>query len=154
MTDSAAKLSSETALAIPDGPCQLERASSDSCMLASSSDPTNDNALTAVHTKKNRKRTSSALSGCLRCEKKRNRRTEPSAWMQFLKKFQLKNPGMSVGESQIQARKLYIPKNGRMKSYERVFREFWRAKNPSHKELYPGDEGKARMRTDFLDKLV
>lgn len=152
MTDTDNKPQADSTMSVPEGPCALERASSDSCLSSSSSEMTDD--VSSPSSKRSKKRCLTLATECAKCTKKRSRRSEPSAWMMFLKKFQLANPGMSVGESQVQARKLYIPKNGRLKSFERVFREFWRAKNPSYKELHPADAGKGKMREDFLSKLV
>lgn len=101
---------------------------------------------------------------CEKCMKSTQKKTGgPSPWMTFLKSYQMKNPGMSQGQAQIEARKRYVGPSGRKKSYERIFREVWRAKNPAWKTLYPGpekldppkedSEATQKMREDFINLI-
>lgn len=89
---------------------------------------------------------------CPRCLKKKSQAEfeGPSAWTKYLRDFQFKNPGMSKGESEIEARKYYIKPNGRAKSYERIYRDVWRARHPTWKVDFNAAEAKDKMRADFL----
>jgi hypothetical protein len=101
-----------------------------------------------------RKRSAAAISShpeCTRCtqRKKKDPNAPPSPWSLFLKKFRLENPGLSSGESLVQARKRYVPPSGRKKSFEVIFREVWQARHPNWKEEFPKSSGS----TEFKDKL-
>lgn len=97
-----------------------------------------------------RKSTSSSSSS----EPKAKKQQEgPSKWARFLTSFQQSNPGMSMGESIIEARKRYIGPNGRPKSYEKTWKQVWQHRNPTWKTMGTAEEIKAKMREDFLNKI-
>ena len=89
---------------------------------------------------------------CDRCKERKKHPSEKSEWNRFLKDFQYRNPDMALGESLIEARKRYVPKNGKLKSYERLWRDVWRAKNPAWKSM-ASEEWRGKMREDFLDAI-
>lgn len=90
---------------------------------------------------------------CVKCSAKKPRSHGPSAWSVFLKKYQNENPGMAATEAIVEARKRYVPPSGRKKSFERIFRELWRIRNPCWKTLYNPEQAKDKMREDFLAKI-
>jgi len=115
-----------------------------------------DNSLQPVKLKRSRAppKLVNSHPSCEKClHVKKRKPGQPSAWNQFLKNFQSSHPDLNAGSSIIEARKRYVPPNGRAKSYERIFKEVWKARNPAWKTLYREDELEDKIRADFLDKL-
>jgi hypothetical protein len=103
---------------------------------------------------KPRKRKNHSHPDCETCSKKKSLSDNtPSNWIKYLQNFRLQNPSMSVTESIIEARKSYVPANGKLKSYERLWTEVWKARNPTWKVTLSKDEAKKKMREDFLLKI-
>lgn len=91
---------------------------------------------------------------CVKCSTVKKRKPgEASQWALFLKKYTQDHPGLSANQAIVEARKRYIPPSGKPKSYERVWREIWRSRNPLWKTTWSPSEAKAKMREDFLDKI-
>lgn len=94
---------------------------------------------------------------CTKCSlvhKKSKTPGEPSPWARFLKTFKSQHPDMSADQVMREARKRYVPPSGKPKSFERIYREIWRAKNHTWKDLYPDPEdAKKKMREDFVEAI-
>lgn len=73
-------------------------------------------------------------------------------WGQFLRKFKAEHPDLSSAEAEIEARKNYIPKSGKEKSFERIFSEVWKRKNPKWEKLTK-EELRATIRADFIKMI-
>lgn len=86
-------------------------------------------------------------------KKQDTKKTEcKSAWGKFKRDFQDANPDMDPLLAEIEARKMYVPKNGKQKSLEKIYTEFWKSRNRNWKRL-DGVERKKRIRTDFIKSL-
>ncbi len=53
-----------------------------------------------------------------------------SEWGKFLHKFKQEHKEYHSLQATIEARKVYIPSSGKQKSFERIFTEVWKTKNP------------------------
>lgn len=69
---------------------------------------------------------------CERCKKK-PAPTRVNPWNQFLKAYIKSHPELTVEDAKIEARKRYVPANGRKKSFERIYKETFLARHPSFK---------------------
>jgi len=92
---------------------------------------------------------------CTLCPPKKQKKgpAELTEWNAFLKKFRLEHPGMVSGEVTMEARKRYVPSSGKKKSYERLWKEVWRYRNPQWKDMYTPEEAKEQMRKDFIERI-
>lgn len=85
--------------------------------------------------------------------KKQDRSDErKSEWGRFLHKWKTDHPKMDPLEATIEARKRYVPSNGKAKSLERMFIEVWKARHPHWKLLTKEDKEKA-IRKTFIDTI-
>lgn len=75
-----------------------------------------------------------------------------SPWAQFLRSFQQQHPDMTQPQALMEARKRYVPPSGRLKSYERIYKEVWKTRNPTWQTLNK-DELAALMREDFVTRI-
>jgi len=85
-----------------------------------------------------------------KADKKEIERT--SEWGKFLHGFKLAHPEISSLEATIEARKVYVPKSGKQKSFERIFTEVWKTQNP----MWPKMDKEQRtlaIRRSFLDAI-
>ncbi len=53
-----------------------------------------------------------------------------SEWGRFLHDFKARHPDLAPLEATIEARKVYVPESGKQKSFERIFTEVWKTRNP------------------------
>lgn len=91
---------------------------------------------------------------CVKCGTVKKRVPgQPSAWAQYLRKFQVENAHLGAMESVIEARKRYVPPSGHLKSYERVFKEVFKTRHPAWRTQWSGEELKTQMREDFLRRI-
>jgi len=58
-----------------------------------------------------------------------------SEWGKYLHDYKLAHPDICSLEATIEARKTYIPKSGKQKSFERIFTEVWKTKNPMWQKM-------------------
>lgn len=82
------------------------------------------------------------------CDRCKHAKTpgDPAPWAIFLKNFISTHPLMDIGKATIEARKRYVPPNGQPKTFEKIAREVWKAKNPNwKKEFEDTEEGKAKL---------
>lgn len=75
-----------------------------------------------------------------------------SEWGRFLHQFKTSHPEMHSLEATIEARKVYIPQSGKQKSFERIYTEVWKVKNPRWQQMSK-EQRVAAIRADFI-KLV
>jgi hypothetical protein len=75
-----------------------------------------------------------------------------SEWGRFLHKYKQDNPDLCPLEATIEARKLYTPKSGKQKSFERMYTEVWKQKNPKWPKMSK-DERTAAIRADFIKAI-
>lgn len=75
-----------------------------------------------------------------------------SRWGKFLADFKTANPGMCSQTATIEARKIYKPANGKNKSFERIYTEVWKQRNP-HWTLMAKPERLTRIRDDFIKAI-
>ncbi len=75
-----------------------------------------------------------------------------SSWGIYLHQYKLDHPDLASLEATIEARKEYVPKSGKQKSFERIFTEVWKTKNPRWKQ-FSKEQRIAAIRADFI-KLV
>jgi hypothetical protein len=75
-----------------------------------------------------------------------------SEWGRFLHEFKTKHSDMCPLEATIEARKVYIPKSGKQKSFERIFTEVWKQQNPMWQRL-DKQERVAAIRKSFIKSI-
>ena len=91
---------------------------------------------------------------CQRCTQAKAQKTgTPARWIQHVAEFIKAHPELPEGEARIRARKEYIPSNGRKKSFERIYKEAWKARHPAEmlKNLTK-EELDEKIRQDFLKR--
>lgn len=72
-----------------------------------------------------------------------------SEWGRFLHAFKEENPDLYPLEATIEARKLYTPKSGKQKSFERIYSEVWKQRNPKWAKMSK-EERTLAIRNDFI----
>jgi uncharacterized short protein YbdD (DUF466 family) len=72
-----------------------------------------------------------------------------SDWGKFLHDFKQKHPDIYGLEATIEARKVYVPKSGKQKSFERIFTEVWKQTNPGWPRMTK-EERTAAIRKAFI----
>jgi hypothetical protein len=72
-----------------------------------------------------------------------------SPWGRFLHKFKIDNPDLCPAEATIEARKVYPSPNGKPKSYEKLYSEVWKQKNPRWPKMTK-EERSIAMRAAFI----
>ncbi len=72
-----------------------------------------------------------------------------SEWGRFLAAFKASHPLLCSVEATIEARKIYRPANGKQKSFERMFKEVWKQRNPKW-ALMSKAELATNIRNDFI----
>lgn len=75
-----------------------------------------------------------------------------SDWGRFLHEFKIKNPELCPLEATIEARKVYVPKSGKQKSFERIFTEVWKQQNPMWLRMGK-EERVAAIRKSFIGAI-
>ena len=75
-----------------------------------------------------------------------------SRWGKFLAEYKGEHPELCSVEATIAARKVYKPANGKNKSFERIFTEVWRQRNP-HWAKMDKKERAQRIRDDFIKAI-
>lgn len=75
-----------------------------------------------------------------------------SSWGRFLHQYKLEHPELHSLEATIEARKVYTPVSGKQKSFEKIFTEVWKTKNPRW-QTFTKEQRVAAIRADFI-KLV
>lgn len=75
-----------------------------------------------------------------------------SEWGRWLHDFKVSHPDMHALEATIEARKTYIPKSGKQKSFERIFTEVWKTKNPRW-ATFTKEQRHAAIRADFIKSI-
>lgn len=85
-----------------------------------------------------------------KADKKEVERKSP--WGRFLHQYKLDHPELHSLEATIEARKVYTPQSGKQKSFERIFTEVWKTKNPRWAS-FSKEQRIAAIRADFI-KLV
>lgn len=75
-----------------------------------------------------------------------------SEWGQYLFDFKQKHPDLCPLEATIEARKTYVPKSGKQKSFERIFTEVWKTKNPKWSQMTK-EQRVAAIRADFVKAI-
>lgn len=93
-----------------------------------------------------------ACESCAHRKKKHQEPKESSKWDAYVRAWISAHPGSSHEECLREARKRYIPPNGKLKSYQRIWTEVWRLKNPGWSHMDPDDRRK-KMREDFLEAI-
>lgn len=84
-------------------------------------------------------------------EKKAVERKSP--WGIFLHKFKMEHPDLCPAEATVEARKIYVPKSGKKKSFERIATEQWKASHPREWAKLTKEERIEAVRAHFI-KLV
>lgn len=72
-----------------------------------------------------------------------------SDWGLFLADFKRTHPDMVPQDATMEAQMRYIPKNGKKKSFERIFTEVWKRYTPKHVHMTKEQKALA-MREDFI----
>ncbi len=85
-----------------------------------------------------------------KADKKEVERKSP--WGRFLHQYKLDHPELHSLEATIEARKVYTPVSGKQKSFEKIFTEVWKTKNPRWQN-FTKEQRIAAIRADFI-KLV
>lgn len=78
------------------------------------------------------------------------RKTE---WGRYLFKFKSDHPQLDPHTAKVEARKAYVPKSGKKKSFQRIFAEKWKANNPLWREMKTSKEVDAKIREAFLAQV-
>lgn len=72
-----------------------------------------------------------------------------SQWGKFLAAYKEEHPDLCAYEATIEARKVYQPANGKSKSFERIFTEVWKQRNPKWVKMDKATK-RQRIREDFI----
>ena len=72
-----------------------------------------------------------------------------SPWGRYLALFKADHPELCSLEATIEARKNYRPKNGKKKSFERIYTEVWKTRNPKW-GLMSKETRSDTVRKDFI----
>lgn len=75
-----------------------------------------------------------------------------SEWGRWLHQYKVDHPNLAPLEATIEARKTYIPKSGKQKSFERIFTEVWKVKNPRW-TTFTKEQRHAAIRADFIKSI-
>ena len=75
-----------------------------------------------------------------------------SPWGIFLHQYKEEHPDLYPQEATIEARKHYKPKSGKEKSFERLFTEVWKQRNPKWPKMTKEDRA-AAIRADFIKAI-
>jgi hypothetical protein len=75
-----------------------------------------------------------------------------SEWGKFLHKYKLEHPDVYGLQATMDARKVYVPKSGKQKSFERIFTEVWKQKNPDW-QRFDKEQRLAAIRADFIKAI-
>ena len=78
------------------------------------------------------------------------RKTE---WGRYLFQFKKDHPEMDKYTAKVEARKTYTPKNGKKKSFHRIFAEKWKANNPLWTQIKDPEALERTIRTAFLAQV-
>jgi hypothetical protein len=82
-----------------------------------------------------------------KADKKEVERKSP--WGRYLHQYKLDHPELHSLEATIEARKLYTPVSGKQKSFEKIFTEVWKTKNPRW-QTFTKEQRIAAIRADFI----
>jgi hypothetical protein len=75
-----------------------------------------------------------------------------SPWGKYLFEYKQQHPELNPLEATIEARKRYVPENGKKKSYQKLFAEVWKIKNPDWRR-FTESERQLAMRQSFIDYI-
>lgn len=75
-----------------------------------------------------------------------------SRWGRFLHEFKKANPNMNPLEATYEGRKRYVPENGKEKSYQKLWAEVWKTKNPGWRR-FTDEERAIAMRQSFIESI-
>ncbi len=102
---------------------------------------------------KNKKPCPESAQDCAKCQhdKERGIVSNPSAWNTYLKQFEAANPTMDTFTCRVRARQLYVPRSGKRKSFERIYRETYMAHHPAAKKL-DDDSLRRAIRESFTNE--
>lgn len=76
-----------------------------------------------------------------------------SEWGKFLAAYKTKHPQLCSREATIAARMVYCPKDGKNKSFERIYTEVWKERNPKW-TLMDKAERRKKIRSDFIVSIA
>lgn len=75
-----------------------------------------------------------------------------SEWGKFLIAFKLEHPTMDPFTATTEARKRYVPVNGKLKSFQKMYTEVWKTKHPNWKSM-TAEQRYDAIRMSFIETI-
>ena len=75
-----------------------------------------------------------------------------SPWGKYLHQYKLEHPDLTNADAEVEARKVYTPANGKKKSFERMYTEVWKKRNPKWEKM-DKEERRIAIRADFVKAI-